>query len=354
MPAKKRRKVASPQTSLNAAHNTPGISDYKHFVKTYLTGVAGRNNWSDAKAGVKGDIVNEIARKFNSSNTKGIYKPSHELKGANSSSHYWADLQGRPRLDLVPRGDKKYGPNPGVVAHELIHANDHQSNDPADRFNPSVWANIGTLAQTGGAAGMADFGEFNDSLGRIQDKVDPTGVFRGNYSFDQDYIKDNIQRAHGVGGDAAYQIPMSTPNTPNWLQLFQDINNVVTRVPPAGAAGAAAIPNQGFYLNVGSEFPAFMAENLTKPWAVNAGVNPLSIQEARFLHSTLGNMEAAYPGAEYPTMNKYIGQRRNSIADAYYPPPQGGVSGSGVPGAGFSRGGRITGKNLLSRFKKTH
>lgn len=94
-----------------------------------------------------------------------------------------------------------------------------------------------------------------------------------------------------------------------------------------------------------------MSENLTRPWGANSGANPLSLPEARFVHSTLGNMETAYPAADYPTMNSYIGQRRNSLAQAYYPPSPANPAG-GPPGGVFSRGGRVTGKNLLSRFKK--
>lgn len=365
----KRRRVQPQQikTSLTAAHAPPaGISDYRHFLDTYIAGAgfgkakqsvaaAKVRGWQDVPAGDQGDIINEIAKKFNSSNALGIPKASHTAGGPESSTYYWSD-KGKPNLTLRPRVNLLDGPNPVVLGHELMHANDHQSKLPVDQLNPRGWNDLRQLAITGGAANgsMNDLNQFNDSLGNIQDKLDQSEDFKKYYPIDEDYIKANMKAAAKVGaaGNPAYTIPLSggAGSAPNWPQLFNDINDVVTY--PSAIAGAP--PNKGFFLNRASEFPAFMAENLTKPWAVNAGVNPLSIQEARFLHSTLGNMEAAYPGAEYPTMNKYIGQRRNSIADAYYPPQQGGVSGSGVPGAGFSRGGRITGKNLLSRFKKTH
>lgn len=375
--AKRRKLALAPPrpTSLTSPHISPGgRSDYMHFLDTYIAGAGtGKDKaalarpkvrvWQDAPADDTGRIVNEIARKFNSSNTKGIATSSYKAGGPNSSSFYGVDVREQPNLTLRPRHNIKDGPNPIVVGHELIHANDHQSTDPADRLNPHVWTNLAHLVQTGnGGRPMADFNQFNASLGNIQDKIDVPGDFKANYPFDRAYIEHEITGARGGG------VPYTTPlvgaagSAPDWPQLFNRINDVVTHVSAPGTP-----PNQGFYLNRASEFPAFMSENLTRNWDASdrrgvpgaaSGPNALSLPEARFLHSTLGNMETAYPSADYPTMNSYIGQRRNSLEHAYYPPsPANGADPAipaGPPEGGFSRGGRVAGKNLLSRFKKTH
>jgi len=366
MPPKKTG-VKRPRSALSAGpvgiSRGVELSDYRSFINSLHNKTIGRRandkilpgtfaKWKEPiTATDQGRIINEIAKKFNSIPGT-ISKATYKARGPSGSSYYWPDGNGQPNLDLVPEKNLKDGPNPTVVGHELVHANDHQARIPVDRLNPKVWGHLGTLATTGGAGGgsMNDFGEFGTSIGRIQDKIDIPGDFRTSYPIDESYIKKDIEGAvAGGGGSAPYTTPLTggVGSAPNWPPLFADINRVITH--PNAIPGGT--PNQGFFLNRASEFPAFISENLTRHWGANSGANPLSLPEARFVHSTLGNMETAYPAADYPTMNSYIGQRRNSLAQAYYPPSPANPAG-GPPGGVFSRGGRVTGKNLLSRFKK--
>lgn len=370
MPPKKTG-VKRPRSALSAGpvgiSRGVELSDYRSFINSLHNKTIGKRakdkispgdfaKWKEPiTATDQGRIINEIAKKFNSIPGT-ISKATYKARGPSGSSYYWPDGNGQPNLDLVPEKNLKDGPNPTVVGHELVHANDHQARIPVDRLNPKVWGHLGTLATTGGAnsGAMRDLDEFGTSVGKIQDKIIPGGEFKASYPIDESYIKKDIEgAAAGEGGSAPYTTPLTggVGSAPDWPQLFNRINDVVTHVSAPGTP-----PNQDFYLNRASEFPAFMSENLTRPWGANTAPNPLSLPEARFIHSTLGNMETAYPAADYPTMNNYIGQRRNSLERAYYPgtPANGAAPAipAGPPEGGFSRGGRVTGKNLLSRFKK--
>ncbi len=117
-----------------------------------------------------------------------------------------------------------------------------------------------------------------------------------------------------------------------------------------------------------------MSENLTRSWdtrdVANGGVNPLQEPEAKTLYNMLGDMGNAYPAQHppvgaaaaldaYPVMNRHLHNRRNSIFNAYNPAEaaaEAAASAAGTPiparPAGWSRGGRVAGKNLLARFKK--
>ena len=357
---------SAPSSSLAATILPPTQTDYRTFLNSLAKkqpeklGLGAIKKWQDVDLSTpEGLIVNDIARKFNTNAPLGIEKVKY-TRGPGQPNYYeGATPQGAgfgpPRMTLAPPpyGGVAKGPSPVTVGHELVHANDHQ----IDQLNPLVWKNLGTLAQTGTAEGpMPNFADFESSVGRIQHKVAPGGSFKpdpaypnSGYAFNQAYIEHEMQGA----GRKGYSTPLvgAAGSAPNWLQLFGDINAQLTSPAPSGG-----VPNQGFYLNRASEFPAFMSERLTVPWSANTAPNPLSLPEARFIHSTLGNMETAYPAADYPTMNNYIGQRRNSLEHAYYPgtPANGAALAipAGPPEGVFSRGGRVTGKNLLSRFKK--
>jgi hypothetical protein len=402
----KRRKVAPPPrpTSTTVPGIPPiGTSDYRHFLDTYIAGTGTQGDktylsrpsvsrWQDAPALPQGNIVNEIARKFNNTNSLGIDSvPRYGSIGGDNL--YGSDASGRTtrtNMTLAPAPGsrtKKDGPDPIIIGHELVHANDHQSVNPIltdltdpfpalnrDRLNPRVWTNLGVLAQTGGAreGPMADFGEFESSVGKIQEKVAPAGAFKpdptypgSGYPFNQAYIEREISN---VNHPNPYTVPLSggAGSSPDWPTLFGNIHTAVTT--PSGRGG---VPNQGFYLSRASEFPAFMSERLTRHWGANSGgADALSLPEARFLHSTLGNMAESYSPANapagsplgtlgYPEISRHIDDRRRSLEHAYYPGTPATAGGVAVPpgvpaGSTFSRGGRVTGKNLLSRFKKTH
>ncbi len=309
-----------------------------------------RNNWSDISAGNEGLIQNETAKKYNNNYTAGIGSATYTRGSGGDNFYRGIDNANKTLMTLAPRarGKVKDGPRPQTVTHELVHANDHQ----IDHLNPLVWGNIGALAKTGGGRGgrIKDFPALNNSLLKIRDKIDPSQAFSGNYPFNQNYIEHEMKGAKGANPllpyavhppTGAYRTPI-TGIKPNWNTLFGDINSATsTPITPGG------IPNPGFFLNQASEYPAYMVENLTNRWDANIAPNPLSLPEARFLHSTLGNMANVYPDSgangvnDYPTMNHHILQRKNSLEQAYYPPTATNPAGGPLPGAPFSYGGHV-------------
>jgi hypothetical protein len=332
-------------------------------------GAAAVRGWQQ-NTGVRGQIENEIAQKFNLNNTLGgISKVKYGPVGGDYA--YFTDKKGSPQLNLapLPGGKMTDGANATRVAHELMHANDHQ----VDQLNPKVWSHLGALANTGQGATitgngvpMADFTNFQQSIARIQDKIDPLKDFSRAYNkdYNQKQLQLDMRDARGLKN---YTIPNTSSRNPDWLKLSSDIQATLL---PAGTP-AGQLPNPLYKLPQGSEYPAYLSERLERPLDTSdrngvataaPGANALSLPEARFLYSTLGDMSTAYPATDpttgnpaYPTMNQHIGARRNSIADAYYPPQPGGTPGSGVPATGFSKGGKIKAKSkkrgLFSYFK---
>jgi hypothetical protein len=318
----------------------PSASDYRTFLNS-LTGKAPANlteaqvsNWQDVDLSTPtGQIINEIAKKFNSQNRLGIGNVNY--KSDPGASYYSMNAQGVPQIDVPSKkkGDvsMSLGPLPQTVGHELVHANDHQ----VDQLNPKVWQNLGRLASGIDPSGappvpMKSFRDFSKSIEKIQKKIEPF------HEFSKAYKVPDIEQEMANARQQRYQIPSILDSTsPNWPQLFNDINTQVTSTVPAGV-----VQNQGFHLPFASEFPAFMSERLTTPWGANQtirgdrtkkGSQALSLPEARFVHSTLGNMGDAYPAAEYPTMNHHIMARRNSLENAYYPGTPATAGGVAVP-----------------------
>lgn len=362
MPGKKRGR-STPPTAVAPAVGSP--LHYKYFLDNNIPkkrpanlGAAEVRRWPDVLTGIKGQIQNEIAQKFNLHNILGgIKNVKYGPVGANYA--YFANKRGEPQLNLapLPSGLMTDGANPTRTTHELIHANDHQ----IDQLNPKVWGHLGSLANTGNGAtpttngtSMPDFATFQRSLTRIQDKIDPTKAFSlgynnptdpNNNTYNQNQLQFDIQDANGIKN---YVIPtMQGTQNPDWLKLMQDIRAVTAPITfPAGSN----LPNPNYKLPHASEYPAFLSERLEIPLDAsdkrgNATAPPgpaaLSLPEARFLHSTLGDMDTAYPAAQYSTMNQHIHQRRNSIEQAYYPPTVANPGG-GVPvGQHFSRGGHV-------------
>lgn len=337
---------------------------YKYFLETHIAkkkpaelGVAHVRKWENTNPGIVQDqIVNEIAQKFNHHNTLGI---SGVRYGPSGGEHnYYTTSQGHPQLNIAPLPgvNKTVGASVSRVGHELVHANDHQ----IDQLNPKVWDHLGVLANTGnGGAPMTDIGQFQASLARIQDKIDPVKDFSGGYNntYAQNQLENDMRDATG---NLSYTIPMR-PNTsnPDWPQLFNDIRGVT-----APSVYSTKLPNPKYKLPHASEFPAFLTERLYVPLdtsdrkgvaGVLPGPNSLSLPEARFVHSTLGDMDTAYPAADYPTMNNYIRQRRGSLEAAYpglnpqpYSSSQSSSSGSNPIHAGI--GGQSSSSQLSSPF----
>ncbi len=353
----------------------PPTTNYRTFLNSLIGKgsenlTAGQvNNWEDVDLSTpQGNIIDEIAKKFNNNPNKlGIHDitystdPKPSYYGTIPPPNSPPGTLSSPKMDLASevRGDttKTRGPGPVTVGHELFHANDHQ----IDQLNPKVWQNLGNMAV---GLRVRDLRDFDKSIVNIQNKIDPRRYFSKSYGTPN--LASNLAGAQGV---PEYLMPRdaNNPKFINWPALFGHINTEVTRPAPPGG-----VPNQNFSFNWASEFPAFMMERLTQPWGTNQtiptnrqryGTTALSLPEARFLHSTLGDMATAYPATDsangtpaYPAMNDNIMARRNSIADAYYPPHAGGAPGSGVPQAGFAHGGNVKAKpkkrNLFSYFNR--
>lgn len=355
MPGKKRARSKAPviarPTSATAPHVPPGTTDFRHLLNTYIAGApapktvkpsispAAVARWQDPDLNThQGQMINEVARKFNLTNSLGIGQVSgYGLAGHNNL--YGADARGSvPTTNITlappPFQPKGYGPAPLTFAHEILHANDHQSKLPVDHLTPKIWGNLNTLATTGGAAGgpMANFGEFESSISKIQDKIDPThhfGPFPGRpagprvtgkkplpavppspspYPFNQAYM-ENEMRLYGT--------PKTFTSAPHWPTLFGDIQKIVS------SPGGSGIPNEGFYFSRASEIPAYMFENFHNSWKTRNNTAPagqpsnaLSDAEALALHSSLRNVEESYTPDEFPVMNNYARQRRLSMEHA--------------------------------------
>lgn len=364
MSKRKRSKTPAPAATVPLVGST---DHYRYFLNNNIPkkaptklGAAAVGRWPNVTAGVRGQIENEIAQKFNRHNILGgIRKVKYGPVGAGYG--YFTDKEGLPQLNLAPMpgGKMTDGANSTRVVHELTHANDHQ----VDNLNDKVWGHLGVLANTGnGGTSMRDFTQFQQSLARIQDKIDPLKDF--SLAYNKDYNPTQLQFDIGdATSNPGYSIP-NIPGTanPDWPQLFNQIRAVTTAHP----LSVGQPPNSNYKLPHASEFPAYLGERLEHP--LNAGdrrggagtalgPNALSLPEARFIHSTLGDMATAYPATDYPTMNYHIAQRRNSLENAYYPGTPATATAPAVPpgvpaGSTFSHGGPVTGKNLLSRFKK--
>lgn len=320
--------------------------------------------------GAREQIVNEIAQKFNRHNTLGgISKVKYGPVGANHA--YYTDKKGLPQLNVapLPGGLMTDGVDSTRVGHELMHANDHQ----IDQLNPKAWDHLLTLANTGNGAtptangtSMPDFATFQQSLARIQDKIDPLKDFSKSYN--QDYNPAQLQvDMRDATGNPHYILPMIAGKAPNWPTLRNDIQSTIAST----ATPIGQLPNPLYKLPHASEYAAYLSERLEKPLDTSdrkgvvgaaPGPNALSLPEARSIYNILGDMGDAYPANDpttgnpaHPTMNANIMARRNSMADAYHPPQPGGAPGSGVPATGFSKGGRIKAKSkkggLFSYFK---
>lgn len=391
-------------TSSKAAKSSPvGASDYEHFLNTYIVPAqADRksdkkffsqnmvNGWQKPDLTTSlGKIVNEQAKKFNHYNSMGIRSvPRFNLAGAHNS--YRANIKGEGTIELAPPPykNKEYGPLPSILGHELVHANDHQ----VDNINSRIWERIRNLAMTGNPAAfgtpMDNFDQLGVALGNIQEKIDLTNAFKpdpavpnSGYPVTADYIENGMTQARNtyqhpdamavfnaqkaahqantpMPANYRYNIPVDPANgNPDWPTLFNDIQGMV---------GGS---NPGFSLNVGSEFPAFMMENLPRSWNTAGGI-PLTIPEAQTIYHMVNDLTAVNPalfpayGAAaaqdaYPETNALSKQRRNSILNAYQPAygaalvaAEGANVAPPAAPAGWSHGGRVTQKNLLSRFIK--
>jgi hypothetical protein len=310
----------------SAVHPVPAsaVSEYRRFLNDHIVNKAPANfspahinGWPEPDVTTpQGKIQDEIARKFNTTNRLGVQAVSAKNSGSSLAS-YWGNGASF-EFPFVSN------PTTSTVGHELIHANDHQY----DNLNARGWEHLRRLHDDNDLNSQ----KFKDSVTKIQNKINPVGEFSKGYGSD-------LQRSNIVNDINAWKSnnnlsPAFAPakwgqakNIDNWTTTFNQIPQVVTHYDPA-----TRVQNKPFFLGGPSEFPAFMSERLTERWRPNENTsmghtpdNTLSINEARFLHSTLGDMGMAYPnalpggapGSGYPTMNSHIMARRKSIEDAY-------------------------------------
>jgi hypothetical protein len=170
-------------------------SDYRQFLNKFSNKIINGKkkitsqaikSWQEPPITSAGQIQNEIVSKFNKNNKLGVSKIGFNPK--NSESFYWVNEDGNPILDLVPKVKKQLtkGPDTSIVAHELVHANDHQ----IDHLNPLVWKNLQALTL---ATKPSNFKTLNQSISKIQNKIDPTKAFSSNYPIDESYIKPDMK-----------------------------------------------------------------------------------------------------------------------------------------------------------------
>lgn len=209
MPKTKKQRKATAATKAKQAIVVAPKTDYKAFLESLVKkkpanlAKAAINKWRDTNPQEDtGKIINEIAKKFNNNNNLGIGMLKYNKAAGQPNFYEGMTPNDKTQMTLAPPpsgsplfGLVATGPLPRTVAHELVHANDHQ----IDHLNPLVWGNLATLANTGGnttAKSMNDFKEFSKSISKIQDKIDPTKAF-STYPIDQNYITDEINAAKG-------------------------------------------------------------------------------------------------------------------------------------------------------------
>ncbi|MEN9917691.1 MAG: hypothetical protein RL662_127, partial [Bacteroidota bacterium] len=273
----------------------PVLSEYRQFLNTHIVGKQPAaltqeevNQWEDIPNTPEGQITNEIARKFNNHHPLGIGRVNSVNTPGSLASYWGYGTDGTPEFTFPTAP-----PHPNTVGHELIHANDHQT----DNLNARGWDHLGRLHKDN------DFNsrEFKESVTKIQNKISPAGDFSNRY-------KNDLIRGPMIGeinswrnaqnppiptfAPPAWNNKKSTPHAPvdNWSATFQAISPVVRDIDLT-----SGVQNRPFFLGGPSEFPAFMSERLINSWRAKEEPNPLSLPEARFLHSTLGDMGTAYP-----------------------------------------------------------
>ncbi len=393
------KRKADTQPLINAPINKEiksNESDYKQFLNKHVRNKLNPipknfDTWPDVSKDDRGKIINDIARK------------------TNNNPNFNIDL-----IKLINKGDPTYGtkldksqwsttlnmPNnvkPAIMGHELIHANDHQT----DNLNAKVWNELLKLREAYGFKKFNDYknktketpDDFSDIVEQVQDKIDPSKAFAGapgenaRYNIDGPYIAKEIDKAVGefnpdhTKPKGIESIPYFTPSTKkinnsyqlpitnnqnkdvDWPELEKHIRGVLNHQSSiSSGATQQTLPNAPFFLNRASEFPAYMSENLTNRWRTNEitgttgePIKALGTPQRQFISNVLGHMGNTYPSPEYSTINKYVRERKNSV-DKTLPPPnmnnQFGTPPSGI-GNNSSSNQNIGGFNNSMRFPHT-
>jgi len=334
----------NPNQSLSPSWFTSPSADYERFLQLFAQGMPDKkrvtllksgNSWPTPNGSDTGTIQNEIAGTFLNSkvfpNLNSQYSTRGNLEGSYSAErsgrrvtpqNYFAKLQLKDRP--TPQGNSKLrGPDPRVVTHELVHANDHQIHN----LNAKVWQYLSDLRNK-----LKSGKEFISSLEKIQDKIDPTGGFKRNYKLTKSEMKEELEKAYGEYWPSRHDsFATNKQNLNSIKKLFPEILQVVQHqlqiIPEktpktpknvgARQAPSTTLANPVFFFSFASEFPAFMSERLTNNWNTGSN-NPLSVDEARVLYNTLNDMDSAYSTQSAPITNQYIRARRNSIDAAYH------------------------------------
>lgn len=275
-------------------------------------------------------IYEEIINKFNNHNKFGIGKTfTTEEPGAMGAYSFVGDMEDPQSKDdysyfsFPPSNTESSKLDPATIVHEVVHANDHQ----IDHLSPKIWKDLYTLYQN-------NPGGFDDSINKLRNKIDYQ-VFGFSNSYEPNTVKQTMKdeinqykKELPTGNWNSTEYKKSKikfkPQIYDWENSLSEMQKLVNlrNTRQDSKDNEYTIPNYHFKGTFASEFPAFMATNLTNPWKTdkNGGTKKkpilsLNRNEQEFLHSTLGHMSNAYPGDEdkYPTINKFINERRNSI-----------------------------------------
>jgi hypothetical protein len=253
-------------------------------------------------------IYEEIFKKFNNNGGKidqVTFSKPPDLGG------YWVVSDMEKPNQKIKKGmgiTKTSIPEPKTMAHETVHATDHQM----DGMTPDIWKKLQELREK-----YTNDTDFTNTLLNIQGKIQK-GFFDANaYNPSIGAKNDAIADLNRFDQEINKAQKEQYNSTTDWSKLLPEMNNLVSYQPNYKRSKSSSLPNKNPYFKgqYASEFPAFALTNLTNSWKTDQGENPVDSNGQEFLHDILGNMEQAYPANDYPTVNNYIRQRRNSITN---------------------------------------
>lgn len=254
-------------------------------------------------------IYEEIFKKFNDYNGK-IDKVTTTTKKGDLGG-YWVEGDMEKPNETIERGlgiPKKEIPEPKTMAHEVVHASDHQ----IDGMTPKIWEHLGQLRKKHNSDK-----DFTDDLLNLQGKIQK-GFFNTNsYNMATSVKEDTVNQLNRFDEEVTKQ-GTRYGNDAKWSDLLPSMQNHVShqfqnthKILPKS--------NPFFKGQYASEFPAYALTNLTKSWKTAEGKDAVSPEGREFMRNTLDIMAEAYPAKDindsdaYPTTNEYIKRRKNSI-----------------------------------------
>lgn len=280
-------------------------------------------------------IYEDIFKKFNNHNKFGIERTTGSNEdGLEAAYSFSGDMEYPKSKDdynyfqfpsNVTGKKKPYMPTHQTIAHEVVHANDHQ----IDGLTPRIWRDLNTLRSK-----VGNSPDFEKSINRLRNKIDPV-VFGRSAAYAPTTVKTTMNNELN---QYKKELPTGNWNPPEYkkqkrkfknqqydwanglpeMQRLASLENTRQWPNPGRSPTTSGIPNYHFKGTFASEFPAFALTNLTNRWETGEqlgprSTSPLNVHEQEFLHNMLGHSRDAYPQAEYPSMYNAITARRHSI-----------------------------------------